>query len=295
MVYFCYIDESGTPTVPGNTSHYILTGISIPIKYWKKCDRAIYAIKRKYGLENAEIHTGWILRNYKIQSGVPDFEKLTYQQRRLEVERLIKEKVFALQKGGNKETFKQPVKNFDKITPYIHLTEKERVSFIQEIANLVGKWSYARIFAECIDKVHFSPSPTGPTADEQALEQVVSRFETYMSIVSASTGEETYGVLIHDNNQTVAKRHTNLMKKFHKVGTLWTDIKHIIETPLFVDSELTSLVQIADMCAYALRRYFENNEDDLLNRIKNRFDKKDGKIVGVRHYTKSDCSCVICS
>ena len=60
MVYFCYIDESGTPQVPGNTSHYVLCGVSIPVKFWKKCNRTINSIKRRYGLEDAEIHTGWI-------------------------------------------------------------------------------------------------------------------------------------------------------------------------------------------------------------------------------------------
>lgn len=29
MVYFCYVDESGTLQIPGNTSHYVLCGISI--------------------------------------------------------------------------------------------------------------------------------------------------------------------------------------------------------------------------------------------------------------------------
>lgn len=48
MVYFCYVDESGTPQIPGNTSHYILCGISIPVKDWKKCDSAINKIKAKY-------------------------------------------------------------------------------------------------------------------------------------------------------------------------------------------------------------------------------------------------------
>jgi len=27
----CYVDESGTPDIPGNTSHYILTGLSYNI------------------------------------------------------------------------------------------------------------------------------------------------------------------------------------------------------------------------------------------------------------------------
>lgn len=60
------------------------------------------------------------------------------------------------------------------------------------------------------------------------------------------------GLLIHDNNETVAKKHTKLMAKFHHKGTLWTKIDNIVETPLFVDSQLTSMVQIADLCSYSL-------------------------------------------
>ncbi len=57
------------------------------------------------------------------------------------------------------------------------------------------------------------------------------------------------------------------MKKFHRTGTFWTDLKNIIETPLFVDSELTSMVQLADLCAFALRRYLENQEEELFSII----------------------------
>jgi hypothetical protein len=62
-------------------------------------------------------------------------------------------------------------------------------------------------------------------------------------------------------------QNTSLMRRFHKRGTLWTRIQRLIETPLFVDSSLTSLVQIADLCGYALRRYLENGERDLFERI----------------------------
>lgn len=47
------------------------------------------------------------------------------------------------------------------------------------------------------------------------------------------------------------------MRSFQARGTLWTDVDHIVETPFFVDSELTRMVQIADLCAYALRRYVD--------------------------------------
>lgn len=103
-----------------------------------------------------------------------------------------------------------------------------------------------------------------------------------------------YGALIHDNNLTVAKRHTQLMQQFHRKGTLWTSINHIIETPLFVNLELTSMVQLADLCSYVIRRYFELGEADLFDRIKNRFDKHNGKLVGIRHFTNDSCTCVVC-
>lgn len=69
-MYLCYIDESGTADIPGNTSHFVLAGLSIPIWAWKDCDRQIEAIKRKYGLLDREIHVGWILRAYLEQSRV---------------------------------------------------------------------------------------------------------------------------------------------------------------------------------------------------------------------------------
>ena len=41
-MYLCYIDESGTPDVPGNTSHYVLAGVSIPVQYWRDCDEELF-------------------------------------------------------------------------------------------------------------------------------------------------------------------------------------------------------------------------------------------------------------
>ena len=92
------------------------------------------------------------------------------------------------------------------------------------------------------------------------------------------------------------------MKKFHKVGTFWTSISNIIETPLFVDSHLTSMVQLADLCAYAIRRYLEKSEDYLFKEIFKVADtKKDRltekvKVVGIRHFSSNTtkCKCLIC-
>jgi hypothetical protein len=55
---FCYIDESGTKDIPGNTSHYVLAGLSIPVSKWKQCEIEVQRIIDKYYLTDAEIHTG---------------------------------------------------------------------------------------------------------------------------------------------------------------------------------------------------------------------------------------------
>jgi len=85
------------------------------------------------------------------------------------------------------------------------------------------------------------------------------------------------------------------MKGFLKRGTFWTTVKNIIETPLYVNSELTSMVQIADLCAYALRRYLENGEAELFNLVFPRADRRHDVAVGVRHYTDKKCTCSICT
>ena len=295
MVYFCYIDEYGTPLIPGNTSHYVLAGICIPINFWKLCDKHIYNIKRKYGLEDSEIHTGWIMRKYLEQSKIPGFDELSYPQRRHEVDMIRNKELLRLQKGRNHPLYRQTLKTYKQTNDYIHLTLAERIQFIKEIADQIGKWTFARIFSECIDKIHYDPVKMVQSIDEEAFEQVVSRLEQYLQIVSKSHhDQELFGALIHDNNETVSKKLTKLMKQFLYHGTLWTRIEKTIETPLFVNSELTSLVQVADLCSYSLRRFHENGETDLVDRIKSRFDKKGGKFVGVRHFTNSKCHCFIC-
>lgn len=294
-MYLCYLDESGTPDIPGNTSHFILAGLSIPIKEWKTCDLVIERIKSKYALVDKEIHTAWILRSYPEQRKISNFEKLSHQDRFQQVNAIRIAELLRLQRLKSKKQYFQTKKNYKQTESYIHLTSQERQDFIQEVARTLSSWSFARLFAECIDKIHFDPVRARKTIDEQSFEQVISRFEHYLQVICKPNEEQDCGLLIHDNNVTVAKKHTDLMKKYHKDGTLWTSLKGIIETPLFVNSELTSMVQLADLSAYALRRYLENKEETLFDLVFKRADRKDGYVVGIRHFTAQSCSCKICS
>jgi hypothetical protein len=272
-----------------------LAGISVPIWHWRRYNQDIENIKKKYDLAKTEIHVAWILRPYLEQRRIPDFDNLDYNQRRYQVNSQRTAELLELQKDKNPKHYKQTRKNYKLTEPYIHLTYNDRKNLVKELATCVANWGSARLFAECLDKIHFDPvRAAGVTIDEQCFEQLVSRFEQYLQIISRST-TQAYGILIHDNNPTVAQKHTNLMKKFHQRGTLWTQVENIIETPLFVDSQLTSMVQIADLCSYALRRYLENGEEELFDLVFQRADRKENRVVGVRHFTNSSCECKICS
>lgn len=293
-MYLCYIDESGTSDIPGNTSHFVLAGLSLPIWHWRDADREITIIKRRYGLENAEIHTAWMLRKYLEQTRINNFNSLSRIQRESEVRRYRTRELLRLQNSNNSRTYHQTRKNYAKTEAYIHMTLQERQNFLAEIADCVSRWGFARLFAECIDKVHFDPQRAQSPVDEQAFEQVISRFEQYLQNTDDTNGQRNYGLIVHDNNETVEKKHTQLMREFQRKGTLWTRIERIIETPLFVDSQLTSMVQIADLCSYSLRRFLENGETTLFNRIYTRADRNRRRVVGVRHFTDAGCQCAIC-
>lgn len=289
----CYIDESGTSDIPGNTSHFVLAGIAIPIWQWNNCDRQIFAIKKRYSIESSELHTAWILRPYLEQRAIPNFADLDYRRRVYEVQKIRTAELLRLQRVNVKQYW-QTRKNYKKTAGYIHLTHDERKALIADVATRVGGWGFARLFAECIDKVFFDPVRAPSPVDEQALEQVVSRFEKYLRLIASVGQPSMHGLLIHDNNETVAKKHTELMRRFHRRGTLWTEVKRIIETPLFVNSELTSMVQIADLCGYVLRRYVEKGEDDLFDLIFTRAHRIGPTAVGVRHFSDPTCACKIC-
>ena len=63
-MYLCYIDESGVPEIGHGTSHFVLVGLSIEAWDWKRQDQAVTVVKNRFGLGNAEVHTGWMTRRY---------------------------------------------------------------------------------------------------------------------------------------------------------------------------------------------------------------------------------------
>lgn len=290
-MFLCYLDESGVPEVGAGTSHFVLLGFSIQATYWRGQDGQISEAKQRYGLENCEIHTGWMTRRYWEQERIPGFSGMDWPARRRAVEQERQASLLRIAALKGHSAVTEIRKNHRKTQPYTHLTRDERQELLRELADIIGDWGACRLFAEAIDKTTFGgQAPRNPPLEE-AFAQVVSRFHRFLE----TRGRDAVGLIIHDNNPTASLRLTELMRVFHQRRTMFTQIPQIVETPFFVDRRLTSTVQLADLCAYATRRFFENGETDLFDRIYPRFDRSGQRLVGMRHYTgQATCDCKVC-
>ena len=293
-MYVCYLDESGVPE-NSCTSHLVLVGLAIPGSDWKAFEAQIRLRKAHFGLGDAEIHTAWMARRYVEQERVAGFESLSQHDRRAAVAPLRQQHLLRLAAAGTRKQLEAAKKNYRKTEPYIHLTRSERINCLAELGDTVGGWQEARLFAEAIDKREvYGRQHVHPPFDF-AFTELIQRFEYFLRNRGNFLQQKLLGLIVQDNNQTVAKRLTDMMLRFHQQGTRWTNIDHIVETPLFVDSQLTSMVQMADLCGYAIRRYFENDEADLFDRIYSRFDRTARGVVGIRHFAGAGCICRVCA
>lgn len=291
-VKIAYIDESGTPELSGSTSHFVLLAVALDAQTWKSRDQAIAAIKGRYGVGEAELHAGWMARKYAEQELVPGFAHMSWSDRIHHARQRRDDLLLKRAALRGTQSVRELRKNFAKTAAFLHLTHSERRELLRSVLSEVSSWSDCVLFAECTDKSAFGGRHPATPPFEEAFTQVVTRFHYFLN------HENDYGMLVQDRNDTVAKRLTELMRRFHAAGNRYTSqIPRLIETPLFVDSTLTSMVQVADLCAYALRRYFENGETELFDLVYPKIRRHGGRCVGGRHYRgrNRQCDCRMCA
>ena len=313
-MYLCYLDESGVPEIPGNSTHFVLAGIAIPIERWREADAAITEIMARYGLAGAELHTAWLLRKYLEQSRIPDFDFLDWEQRRKQVARHRAAEVHRVRKLGIAKRNSQLKKIYRHTDPYVHLTFQERTKLAAEIAETIAKWDWAVLIASCIDKSYALTQGASDQINASAFSIIVLQFaELLLEVENLNRSLRgtappqnplrEFGLLIHDNNPTVALKHTGHLRTLResKSTAVHAFFGRIIETPLFVDSGLTRMIQIADLWGYSLRRYVENCDPTLFSILHTKQKTAIGKVQHaalrprIHHFAEPSCLCQICT
>ena len=114
-----------------------------------------------------------------------------------------------------------------------------------------------------------------------AFEDLCQRFDTFLGR-QRTAGDRDRGLVILDKTT----RETSLQKlsrEFRKVGTRWGSLKNIADTPFFVDSKASRLIQIADHVAYSVFRRYNSGDAQYFDITANRFHEVDGVIHGLCH------------
>ncbi len=115
-----------------------------------------------------------------------------------------------------------------------------------------------QVFSVVVDKRHLLPYFDRSKLHRKAWELLVERLQAFLEIEHRKHG----GVLVTDDvskeaNRSLAMKHAHLLAE----GTSASKhLSHITEMPLFVRSELSNGVQLADLASYNVYRAFKRND-----------------------------------
>lgn len=136
-----------------------------------------------------------------------------------------------------------------------------------------------RLFAAVIDKTTCSSEDD---MTKLLFEQTSSRFDHFLQRINSkkkATIKEK-GILIVDR----AKKELEIQRltlDFKHRGYTWGKLKNMAEVPLFLDSRSSRLIQLADLIAFSIYRYFQYGDAECYNIIRNNFDSERGRCHGL--------------
>ncbi len=165
-----------------------------------------------------------------------------------------------------------PMRTGAKRWRHVPLADRERA--IKD-ALQVAVTKHCRLFGAVLEKVRFS----GRDVTQVAFEQVSSRFDQYLGRLHKQ-GDTQRGLILFDKC-SVERRIQTMAREFKTTGHTFGRLRNLAEVPVFVDSEASRLIQLADLVAYALFRYHEFNDSGFYDVIRNSFDSDGGVVHGL--------------
>ena len=106
---------------------------------------------------------------------------------------------------------------------------------------------------------------------EHAFEQLCNRFDLFLRRLYTKHNDPQRGIILFDKS-TTEQRIQTLAREFKSAGHSWGKTKNYAEVPVFLDSRASRLIQLADLIAYALYRFYEANDNEYYRVINRCFD-----------------------
>lgn len=186
-------------------------------------------------------------------------------------------------------------------SPWLNIDSKVRLAVLDDVYDTIANWQPAsehfptRIFGAVIDR----RNKTQTKAERHAYENVLHRFDELLTAVSTSTGTEQRGIVLHDRRDGYDRTIQELAAKMQR-STGATKIERLVHVPVFADSRVSRLIQVADFISYALWRNYNNAEDEKLTPLWVHVERgSNGELVGVVHkcpeFGNKTCKCEPCT
>ena len=172
--------------------------------------------------------------------------------------------------------------------------QADRHRLLDAVFEHLGSWQAPsgrspRFFAAALHK----PSFKGRSVLELAHEEVLMRFDSFIARLHIS-GDSHRSLVIADNSsyEPLIQRLAPAWKRGARLGPLHS----LIEVPLYVDSQASYLVQMADFVAWATFNYYERRHTHFMQDLNSRFDSDGGIQHGLAHMIRGygTCACVPC-
>lgn len=131
------------------------------------------------------------------------------------------------------------------------------------------------LFGAVLDKNVVQTAPLS----EELFTQITSRFDMFLKRLYAQKQVPARGIAIFDKS-TSEQQFQILSQLFQKTGNHWGQtLANFAEVPLFLDSRMSRLIQLADIIAYSIFRFYEHNDNTYFSKIRHCFDKDKSGIV----------------
>lgn len=113
-----------------------------------------------------------------------------------------------------------------------------------------------------------------------AFEQLTSRFDMFLKRCHHKYSDPQRGIMLFDSSST-ERRIQSLAREFKYKGHSWGKTSNYAEVPVFMDSKASRLIQLADLVAFALFRFYEYDDSSFYDVIKDCFDSEGGTVHGL--------------
>lgn len=178
-----------------------------------------------------------------------------------------------------------------RVPPWSTMSKGEAQGIIKAVLQVLAKsYDTARAFACAVHKNSFGQSD--PMA--LAFEDLCSRFDRFLSRLR-SEGDRQRGLIILDESSHETSLQ-KLARDFRTLGTQWGVIRNLADTPLFLNSRASRMVQLADHVAYAVFRRYNASDTQYFDIIASKFDASGGVVHGLAHKqtVNPNCMCLAC-